>query len=107
MVPWLVAFLIFLNLYRWLPNTPVRWAEAFWGAVFATIAWEATTLAFSWYLNSGLARFELLYGSLGTSVAFLLWVYLSATITLFGAHISAAIAQTTRMEGTHAVQKVN
>jgi membrane protein len=90
---WLFAFFIFLVLYRWLPNTRVKWSDAFWGAVVATIAWEITTLAFTWYLRSGFAQFELLYGSLGTGFAILIWIYLSGLITIFGAHISAAVAQ--------------
>jgi len=42
-------------------------------------------------LTGGLVSYELVYGSLGTVVALLFWIYLSATITLFGAHLSAVI----------------
>jgi membrane protein len=98
LVPWLVAFIVFLLLYRWIPSVRVRWREAFWGAVFATTSWELTTSLFTWYLGSRFSTFDRLYGSLGAGVALLTWIYLSALITLFGAHLSAATAQATRLK---------
>lgn len=93
LIPWLFKFLMFLALYRWVPNTEVRWSAAAWGALVAALGWELITNAFSWYLGSGLARYELLYGSLGAIVALMFWIYLSSWIALFGAHLSAAVAR--------------
>jgi len=84
--------LMLLGLYRWVPSALVRWPEATVGALVATGAMEVTTRGFSWYLRSGLARYELIYGSLGAVVALLLWIYLNSLILLFGAHLSAAVA---------------
>jgi len=95
-IPWLLIFLLYLSLYRWVPNTDVRWFEAFWGAVVSALGWVLATRAFSWYLSSGIARYELIYGSLGAVVVLLFWIYLSSLITLFGAHLSAAVAHRTR-----------
>jgi membrane protein len=91
-IPWLFTFLLFVSLYRWIPNTEVKWSQAFWGALVATLGWEIATQAFTWYLTSGTARYQLVYGSLGTVVALMFWIYLSSLITLFGAHVSAALA---------------
>ncbi len=88
---WLFLFISFLLLYRWVPNTNVRWSDAAWGALVATIGWELLKGAFTWYLTSGLAKYELIYGSLGTMVVFMLWVYLSNLIMLIGANLSATI----------------
>lgn len=99
MVPWLLTFLIFQGLYRWVPNTEVKWSEAFWGALFATTAWEFTKAAFGWFISSGLTNQRLIYGSLGAVVALLLWVYLTALITLLGAHLSAAITHHNETNG--------
>ncbi len=96
LVPWFFIFLMFLGLYLWVPNTKVHWSEAFWGALVATTAWEFTKSGFTWYLRSGLARYRLVYGSLGTVVALMLWIYLSSMIILFGAHLSAAITLNNR-----------
>jgi len=92
-VPRLFAFSALLGLYRWVPNTQVRWSEAFWGALVATLAWRIATNGFTWYLSSGIVRYELVYGSLGAIVALMLWIYIIGLIALFGAHLSAAIAR--------------
>jgi membrane protein len=95
-VPWLLMYLVFLLLYWWIPNTKVRWSEAHWGALVAAFGWEINRASFIWYLNSGLAKYQLIYGSLGALVALILWIYLSSLIALFGAHLSASIAHHTR-----------
>jgi membrane protein len=92
LVPWLIAFLVFLALYRWVPSVQVKWSAALWGAVIAASAWEVAKIGFAWYVSSGLVRYDLVYGSLGTVVALMLWIYVSSWIALFGAHVSAAVA---------------
>ena len=83
-------------LYRWLPRTTVLWREALAGAATASLAlWGATTL-FTRFLASGLARYNVVYGSLGALVALLSWVYIGSLIVLGGAHVGAAIAANTR-----------
>ena len=93
-LPWFVSFLLFLALYRWVPNTRVRWRAALAGAAIASLAWQVVTEGFSWYLASGLARFEVIYGSLGGVVALLFWIYLSNMIAIFCAHLTSAIDST-------------
>lgn len=90
-VSWLTIFLMLLVLYRWVPATSVRWDAAFWGALFASIAWKASSAGFAWYLNSGFGRYQLVYGSLGAMIALLFLIYLISFIILFGAHLTAAI----------------
>lgn len=93
LIPWLFKVFMFLALYLWVPTVEVKWSAALLGALVAALAWELVTAAFTWYLSSGLASYELVYGSLGTIVALMFWIYLSSWITLFGAHLSAAIAR--------------
>jgi membrane protein len=100
LAPLIASFIVFLLVYRWLPNTKVRWSEALWGAGIASIGFAGLTAGFSWYLRSGMVNYALLYGSLGTSIALLTWVFSSAAIILFGAHLSAAIARATRLART-------
>jgi membrane protein len=59
------------------------------------LAWEIAASAFTWFLSSGLASYQLVYGSLGTVVALMVWIYVGSSIILFGAHLSAAITQRT------------
>jgi membrane protein len=91
-VPWVLSFLTFWGLYKFIPNTLVKWHYALWGAVFSSVIWNIATNIFSWVISSGIANYEKLYGSLGAVIAFLTWIYITATITLIGAHLSAAIA---------------
>ena len=89
---WLMIFLVFLTLYRWIPTLRVPWRSTFWAALIASLAWKAVTTGFGWYLASGFGQYQLIYGSLGAIVAFLFLIYIISWITLFGAHLSAAIA---------------
>jgi len=88
---WLMIFLVFLTLYHWIPTLRVRWSATLWGAFIASLAWKAVTTGFSWYLGSSFGQYQLVYGSLGAIVAFLFLIYIISLITLFGAHLSAAI----------------
>lgn len=89
-VPFLVSFLIFTAIYRFIPTVQVSWRAALLAAIFTAIAWEATTLGFTWYLRSGLASYRLVYGSLGAVVALMFWIYLNMIIIIFGAHLCAS-----------------
>ncbi len=88
---WLMIFLVFLTLYHWIPTLRVRWSATLWGALLASLAWKLVITGFSWYLGSSFGQYQLVYGSLGAIVAFLFLIYIISLITLFGAHLSAAI----------------
>lgn len=88
---WLMIFLVFLTLYQRIPALRVRWSASFWGALIASLAWKGVTAGFAWFLNSSFGQYQLVYGSLGAIVAFLFMIYIISFITLFGAHLSAAI----------------
>lgn len=88
---WFLVFLLYLALYRWIPTVYISWPGAAWAALLASLAWKLATAGFAWYLNSGLNRYNLVYGSLGAIIALLFLIYIISTITLFGAHLSAAI----------------
>lgn len=95
-IPLIVTFLVFLALYRWAPNTLVQWGEAVWPALLVALVFEAAKRIFAWYVSSDLVDYRIVYGSLGAVVALLLWIYLVATLLLFGAHLSSAIARNRR-----------
>lgn len=92
-VIYLFVFVVFMHIYRWAPKTHVRWSEAAAGAMTVCIASGLATKVFSWYLSSGLSRYNLIYGSLGALVAFFYWIFIINLIVLFGAHLSASIAR--------------
>ena len=88
---WLMIFLVFLTLYHRIPALRVRWRASMWGALIASLAWKAAIAGFGWYVGSRFGQYQLVYGSLGAIVAFLFLMYIISMITLFGAHLSAAI----------------
>ena len=88
---WLTVFVLFFALYYWVPTVNVKTRAAIWGALTASTAWRIGTIIFSWYLRSGFGRYEMIYGSVAAIVAFLFLIYLLATVTLFGAHLTAAL----------------
>jgi len=97
LLSWLSIFLLFFALYYWVPTVNVRGSAAFWGALMASSAWNLSTALFSLYLRSGFSRYELIYGSVGALVAFLFLIYILATVTLFGAHLAAAIDRKSKL----------
>jgi membrane protein len=88
-----VIFIAFTILYWWAPKVDVRWSDAAFGAFVAALCWELSKMGFAWYLESGLSNHMLVYGSLGTVVILMLWIYLSGLICLFGAHLVAQIVE--------------
>ncbi|MEO8355202.1 MAG: YihY/virulence factor BrkB family protein [Chloroflexota bacterium] len=97
---WLIIFLLFSVLYYWLPTVNVTRSAALWGALMASLAWKSATTLFSWYVRSGLGRYEVIYGSVGALVAFLFLVYMLATVALFGAHLASAIDRRIKLNRT-------
>lgn len=90
-IPFLVTLLLLVGLYRFIPRKKIKWVGVIIAALLATISWQAVTKLFTWLLQVGLVRYELIYGSLGTVVSLMFWLYLISSITLFGAHLSAVI----------------
>jgi membrane protein len=92
-LPLVLTFSIFVGLYRWAPKKKVPWRHALWGALFVTLTWEIAKRGLAWYISSDLVRYPLVYGSLSSVVALLLWIYVSSWLALFGAHLSAAVGR--------------
>lgn len=92
-LPVVVTFLIFLFVYRFVPAAPVRLSDTVWGALLVTISWETTSSAFTWYVSSGLAKYEVLYGSIAAIAVLMFWLYLNCIMILVGAHVSAAVSK--------------
>jgi len=89
--PLVFSFLLFLVLFQWVPAKRVHWPAALSGAAITAIAWELAKELFRWYLTSGLARYTVVYGPLSSVIVLMFWIYISAAITLFGAHLAAAL----------------
>ncbi len=90
--PVILSTLTFLVIYLYLPNVRLRWTNAISGALVAGLFFEGIKQAFFWYLQT-FARYQLVYGSLTGIIVFLVWMYLSSAILLFGAELAAQIGR--------------
>jgi len=88
LLSYLLPFVLLLTsvtcLYRYLPHFPPGWREALIGGLFLVVFWELAKHLFSSYVQN-LSVYGRMYGSLLAVVLFLLWVYYSAALFLFGA----------------------
>ena len=80
-------------LYYYGPYRKQRWRNVWPGAILATLLWLLATLGFGWYV-SHMTNYNVLYGSVGTSIALLSWMYLLAAIALIGCEFNAEIERT-------------
>ena len=85
-----LLMIVVLLVYRFAPNRdrPVRFVVP--GTILAVIAWALASVGFSFYL-SNFANYGAIYGSLGTAIALLIYLYLSALALLLGEEVNAAI----------------
>jgi len=86
-----INILLFWALYQWVPTLKVSKKASLIGAIIAALAWELLNLFFTKYLSNTVSQYQLVYGSLGSIVALLFWIYLTMMIALIGAHLTASI----------------
>lgn len=82
-----ISTAMLLLMYLVVPNTRVKISAALVGALVAGVLWEAGKWGFTQYLkfSTGYAK---LYGSIALIPLFLLWVYVTWCIVLFGLNIA-------------------
>ena len=93
-IRWVIAGLtsiavIALIYHNAVPRTQ-PWHSVLPGATLATAMWFAATALFGWYLQR-YADYSILYGSLGVSIALLVWMYMISLIILVGAEFNAML----------------
>lgn len=82
-------------VFYFVPNAKVRFRDVWIGAVLTALLWRAAFLGFSWYVRD-LSRFSLIHGSIAAVVVFLIWIYISAVILLYGVEFTAAYGRLRR-----------
>lgn len=81
-------FLIFLLLYKVMPNRKATFKSQVPGAIITSIAWSLFSYFFSLYF-SFFPGFRNMYGSLASLVMVMLWMYVCMNLLLYGAEINA------------------
>ncbi len=79
-------------IFYYIPNTKVRFRDVWPGAILVGLLWRGALSLFSWYARD-MARWNVIHGSVTTVVIFLLWIYVSAVILLYGVEMTAAYAR--------------
>jgi membrane protein len=75
-------------LFRYVPNTYVKWAHAWAGGVFVAAGIGIAKKILGFYL-AAVPTYSLVYGAFATLPILLVWIYLSWVIVLMGAVIAA------------------
>jgi membrane protein len=92
---WPILFAIIILgiglLYRFGPSRiPPSWRWVSVGSVVAAALWVAASALFSWYV-ANFNSYNETYGSLGAVIAFMVWIWISASIVLLGAELNAEL----------------
>ncbi len=83
-------------VFRFVPNVRVTFRDVWPGAVLTALLWRLAFAFFSWYA-SDLSRWTV-HGSVAAVVVFLLWIYVSAVLLLYGVEMTAAYVRLRAVE---------
>jgi membrane protein len=91
-VPVLLTAAAFTLAYVTVPNRRVLVRDALTGGFVAALAFEAMKRGFAFYIAQ-FPTYKLIYGAFASVPIFLLWIYLSWLVVLFGAVTAAVLPE--------------
>jgi membrane protein len=84
-------YFILLALFYWLGTVRItRFRQAVPGAILTTVLFVVTTYFFALYMKN-IARYNVLYGSIGSMILLMVWVNVNVYLLLFGNELNMAI----------------
>jgi len=93
---WIILFALFYSLISFTyflgSSRKTRWKFASAGSMFATVLTVVTSVGFAYYVNN-FGQYNKLYGSIGTLLVVLLWIYFNSLVMLIGFELNASIHQ--------------
>ena len=93
-VRWFILVIVYFTaisvLYRYGPSYPKKWKLFSPGAWLATILALLTTWGFAFYINN-FGNYNKIYGSIGTLIVIMIWLFLNSLIILIGFELNASI----------------
>ncbi len=87
LLPFIVMWVLFTFMYRFMPNTDVNFRSALVGGIVAGTLYHLFQWAYI-YFQIGVAKYNAIYGSFAALPLFLIWLNWSWLIVLYGAEIS-------------------
>jgi membrane protein len=85
-----IILLLLGIIYRFGPSTITKWNLFSPGSWIATLLFWITSSGFSYYV-SHFSTYNKLYGSLGTLLIIMLWLYINSFVILVGFELNVAI----------------
>ena len=82
-------------LFYFIPNARTRFRDVWVGAILTGLLWRGALWGFSLYVRRN-QRLSMIHGSITTVVVFLLWIYISSVILMYGVEFTAAYARLRR-----------
>ena len=82
-------------VYYFIPNAKTRFRDVWVGAMLTGVLWTLAFRGFSWYIGRN-SQLTLIHGSVAAVVVFLLWIYVSSVILMYGVEFTAAYARLRR-----------
>jgi membrane protein len=84
-------YFILLALFYWLGTVKIiRFRQAIPGAILTTVLFVVTTYFFALYVKN-IARYNVLYGSIGSMILLMVWVNVNVYLLLFGNELNMAL----------------
>ena len=77
-------------LYALAQDRRQPWKNLWPGTLFSLTAWMTLSVLYSLYVEN-FADYSLLYGSIGTVIVLLIWLYMSATVLILGAELNGTL----------------
>ncbi len=84
LVPYLFVIGAFTFIYVFIPNTKVRLRSALFGAAISGVLWQTSGMLFAIFVRNSTQTFAV-YSSFAILILFMMWLYISWLILLFGA----------------------
>lgn len=82
-------------VFYFIPNAKTRFRDVWVGAALTGALWRLAFDGFSWYIAQN-SRLAVIQGSIAAVVVFLLWIYISSVILMYGVEFTAAYARLRR-----------
>jgi membrane protein len=78
-----ITWVVFIVLFAYLPAVKTHWRYIWPGALLATVLFEVIRVGFILFV-AHFSRYDLIYGTIGSAIALMVWIYLSAYVLLVG-----------------------
>jgi len=86
-VPYMLVIAAFSFIYVFIPNTNVRLRAALIGGIAGGLLWQTGGWAFAHFVATS-TRYSAIYSSFAILLLFMIWLYLSWLMLLFGSSLS-------------------